>query len=303
MLTQTHKPTIPVIVAPMFLISGPAMVISSCIAGAIGSFPCTNARTLETLDDWMHQIKSQLQLQNCTTPWAANIITNSTYDRFDAELELIAKHQPPIVITALGSPNRVLATVKAYGGKVYADVNSISYAKKCVEANVDGLILVCTGAGGHTGNLSPFTFVRAVQSFWQGEIVLAGGIANGKAVKSALAMGANYAYMGTRFLAANESLADEKYKQMVIDSTVDDIIMTKAVTGVNANFLIPSLHQAGFDLTNLKDAKIDFNEKKGEKKAWRDVWSAGQGVGSITKRESVAAIIEKLCKEYNNTKT
>lgn len=291
---------LPVIVSPMFLISNPKMVIECCKNGVIGSFPFTNARTIEILESWIKTIKNELKEQLCNTPWAANVITHSSYTKFDEELALISKYKPPIVITALGSPKRVIKTVKEYGGLVFADVNSIKYAKKCAETEVDGLILICSGAGGHTGNLSAFVFVNEVRKFWGGIIILAGGISTGSAIKSALALGADYAYMGTRFIAAKESTADDEYKEMVIKATSDDIITTKSVTGVSGNFLIPSLKQTGFDIDNLKDAKIDFKEYNDERKAWRDVWSAGQGVGDITKKETVSEIIKNLKEEYKN---
>ena len=291
---------LPVIVSPMFLISNPEMVIECCKNGVIGSFPFTNARTIEILERWINTIKNELKEQLCSTPWAANVITHSSYAKFDEELALISKYKPPIVITALGSPKRVIKTVKEYGGLVFADVNSIKYAKKCAETEVDGLILICSGAGGHTGNLSAFVFVNEVRKFWDGIIILAGGISTGSAIKSALVLGADYAYMGTRFLASKESTADDEYKEMVIKATSNDIITTKSITGVSGNFLIPSLKQSGFDIDNLKDAKIDFKEYKDERKAWRDVWSAGQGVGDITKKETVSEIIKKLKEEYKN---
>ncbi|MFV0248298.1 MAG: NAD(P)H-dependent flavin oxidoreductase, partial [Tenacibaculum sp.] len=209
----------------MFLISGPKMVIESCKSGVIGSFPFTNARTLDILENWIVEIKSELKHQNCKTPWAANIITHSTYGKFDGELELISKYKPPIVITALGSPKRVIETVKKYGGLIFADVSSIKYAKKCAETNIDGLVLVCTGAGGHTGNLSPFVFIKEVRKFWKGKIILAGGISDGTSIKSAIILGADYAYMGTRFLACNESMACEDYNEIVINATFVDIII------------------------------------------------------------------------------
>ena len=292
--------SLPLIVAPMFLISGPKMVVESCKSGVIGTFPFPNARTIEILDKWIVEIKSELNAHNCNTPWAANMITHSSYAKFDEELKLIAKYKPPIVITALGSPKRVIETVKSYGGQVFADVNSIKYARKCAETSIDGLILICSGAGGHTGNFSPFIFIREVRKFWKGKVILAGGISDGITIKGALKLGADYVYMGTRFIACNESMAHEDYKDMVVKATIDDIVTTKAITGVTGNFLKPSLLENGYDLDDLKTTEINFADYNDEKKAWKDVWSAGFSVSSIKKRESIAEIVDNLKNEFSN---
>lgn len=298
---------LPLIVAPMFLVSGIDLTMASCKSGVIGSFPCTNARPIEQLDEWMGRLNKELaeyQLQHPdkkVAPWAANMIVHSTYARFDEEIALVKKHQPKVVITALGSPARVVPDVKSYGGLVFADVNSVAFAKKAAKTGVDGLILVCSGAGGHTGLLSPFAFVDAVRQFWDGYILLAGSVSTGRAIRASQILGADLAYMGTRFIATQESAASEAYKQMLVSASSEDIVMTNAVTGVNANFMRQSLIDGGFDLENLNPAKVDFahrgDPEKG--KAWKDIWSAGHGVTLVDGIPSVAELVNTLKKEYS----
>ena len=289
----------------MFLVSGPELVIASCKAGVIGSFPVTNARKIEDLENWMQQIEQSLQQVKAQhpnekiAPWALNMIMHRSYSRFPEELELVKKYKPKIVITALGSPERVVETVHEYGGLVLADVNSVSFAKKAAKTGVDGLILVASGAGGHTGKMTGFAFVDAVREFWDGIIILAGGISTGQGIRAAQALGADLAYMGTRFIATDESLAGDAYQEMVVEVSAKDLILTDAITGVPAWFMKPSLEKAGYDIENLKPKKIDFNDAGEESKAWRDVWSAGQGVGVITKRHSVSEIVQHLRNEYD----
>lgn len=294
----------PVIAAPMFLVSSPELVIECCKNGVISSFPLPNARTIEVLDEWMNKITESLEksTQNSnrkTAPWAANIITHQSYDRFEQELELIKHYKPPIVITALGSPSRVVEAVHKYGGVVFADVNSVKFAKKAAQVGVDGLILVSSGAGGHTGSMTGFAFVDAVRKFWDGIIVLAGGISSGKGILAAQALGADLVYMGTSFISAEESYAQKEYKEMVVEAEFDDILLTNAFTGVHANMLIPSIKKAGLVPENLKPKEsIDFSNPQGESKAWRDIWSAGQGVGAIKAIQPAAVIIQGLRQEY-----
>jgi nitronate monooxygenase len=270
LLNQTM---LPLIAAPMFLVSGPELVLANCLAGVIGAFPAPNARTIEQLDDWLYQINAELTAARMAkpgqriAPWAANIVTHRTYKRMQVELDLIVKHRAPIVITALGSPTPVVEAVHSYGGLVFADVNSVAYAKKSAQADVDGLVLVCNGAGGHTGSLSPFIFIEAVRSFWDGPIILAGGIANGRSIRAAEVLGADLAYMGTRFIATNESLASEAYQQMLVEATLEDIICTDSFTGANANMLRPSILLAGLDpeqLTPISRDPIDRARSPGE---------------------------------------
>jgi nitronate monooxygenase len=286
---------LPVIVAPMFLVSGPDLVIASSNAGLIGSFPGPNARTAEELEEWMHQIN-----KSTSNPWAFNMITHKTYDRFSEELELIKKFQPKIVITALGSPERVIDAVHSYGGQVIADVNNISFARRCAEMNVDGMALICHGAGGHTGQLSPFSFSSYVREFFDGLIVLAGSISTGKHIKAAQLLSADLCYMGTRFISAQESNAVDEYKSMIINSNYDDLRMTNLFTGAQAYYLKDSIINNNLDPDNLDSNTDGFNVSASQDKisAWKDIWSAGQGVGLIKNIESVESIVEELESEF-----
>ena len=286
---------LPVIVAPMFLVSGPDLVIASSNAGLIGSFPGPNARTAEELEDWMHKINNAT-----SNPWAFNMITHKTYDRFSEELDLIKKFQPKIVITALGSPERVIETVHGYGGKVIADVNNINFARRCTEMAVDGMALICHGAGGHTGHLSPFSFSAYVREFFDGLIVLAGSISTGQHIKAAQLLSADLCYMGTRFISAQESNAVDEYKSMIIHSTYDDLRMTNLFTGAQAYYLKDSIIKNNLDPDNLNSNTEGFNVSASQDKikAWKDIWSAGQGVGLIKNIESVESIVEKLESEF-----
>ena len=300
----TSNTRLPLIAAPMFLVSGPDLVIACCQAGIIGSFPVTNARPIGQLEDWMQQIEKTLReakQENPSAkiaPWALNMIMHKSYSRFAEEVALVKKYQPKIVITALGSPERIVDVVHDYGGMVLADVNSVSFARKAAKTGVDGLILVAAGAGGHTGKMTGFAFVDAVREFWDGYIALAGGISTGQGIRAAQALGADLAYMGTRFISTPESLAVTAYQEMVLNVTAKDLILTDAITGVPAWFMRPSLENAGYDIKNLRPKKIDFNDAGAESKAWRDVWSAGQGVGVITKKNTVKEIVEQLRAEY-----
>ncbi len=286
---------LPVIVAPMFLVSGPDLVIASSNAGLIGSFPGPNARTAEELEDWMHQINNAT-----SNPWAFNMITHKTYDRFSEELDLIKKFQPKIVITALGSPERVIEAVHGYGGKVIADVNNINFARRCAEMAVDGMALICHGAGGHTGHLSPFSFSAYVREFFDGLIVLAGSISTGQHIKAAQLLSADLCYMGTRFISAQESNAVDEYKSMIINSTYDDLRMTNLFTGAQAYYLKDSIIKNNLDPDNLDSNTEGFNVSASQDKikAWKDIWSAGQGVGLIKDIESVESIVEELESEF-----
>ncbi|KYG59729.1 nitronate monooxygenase [Planococcus maritimus] len=288
-------PRLPVIVAPMFLVSTPQMVIESSRAGAIGSFPLLNARPAEECAKWLVEVKNALG----DIPWAVNFISHrGSNKRYDEDVELIREHQPPIVITSLGSPAEVLEIVHGYGGLVYSDVANAKHAKKAAQSGVDGLILVCAGAGGHGGTLNPFAFIAAVKKFFDGTIILSGSLSTGQDVAAALLMGADYAYMGTRFLAVEESSAPEEYKQMVIDSSIEDILYTDSFSGVPVNVLVPSLEKQGIDPKTLKPKKeVDLSHLVNAK-AWRDIWSAGHGVTTVTKRETVKQVVEQLEQEY-----
>ncbi|MFS1524670.1 NAD(P)H-dependent flavin oxidoreductase [Microbulbifer sp. 2304DJ12-6] len=283
----------------MFLVSGPEMVLASCEAGIVGSFPAPNARTLQDLNGWLRRITEALTAKSLAIPWAINLVMHRSNSRRHEELALAAEYRVPLVITALGSPREAVDRVHRYGGKVYADVVSLELARKAAASGVDGLALVCTGAGGHTGHISPFAFVEEVRGFFDGEIILSGAIGNGRAVRAAQVLGADYVYMGTRFIPTHESLAQRAYKQMLVGASGADIVTSDAITGVKANWLRNSLVRGGYDPDNMPDAaEIDFLKAAGDVKRWRDIWSAGQGVGAITQIQSIAQVVEQLTTEY-----
>lgn len=283
----------------MFLISGPEMVIAACRAGIVGSFPTPNARTLDDLEGWLIQIVTALQGDSDAAPWAVNLVVHRSNPRWRDDLELVIKYRAPLVISALGSPKDAVQQVQGYGGKIYADVNSIEFARKAAQTGVDGLALVCCGAGGHTGQLSPFAFIQEVRSFWQGEIILSGAISNGRAVRAAQVLGADYVYMGTRFIASKESLASAEYQQMVVDSNAHDIVCSDSITGVKANWIRASLIKAGYDPDNMPSAgQVDFAKAAGDRKRWRDIWAAGQGLGAVQAQQSIAQLVDQLASEY-----
>jgi nitronate monooxygenase len=290
----------------MFLVSGPDMVVAAADEGIVGAFPTLNARTTADLERWLQDISGRLQTAReegtgrSTGTWAANIVAHRTNPRFQQDMELLLEYRPPIVITALGSPRNVVESVHGYGGIVVADVNSVVFARKAADAGVDGLILVASGAGGHTGQMSPFAFVETVRQFWDGLLVLAGGISTGRGVKAALDLGADLACLGTRFIATRESLARADHKQMVIDCNFDDIVCTNAFTGAWANMLRPSISRAGYDPENLGPAgKIDVSDDpQSDARAWKDIFSAGHGVGTVHGIQSMHEVVEELCAEF-----
>lgn len=297
---------LPVVAAPMFLVSGPELVLAACRAGIVGAFPTPNARPIEVLEDWMKQITQGLtRMQNAQPPetigpWCANLITHSSNTRLPEDLALIAKYQPPVVVTALGSPKPAIDVVHGYGGIVLADVINLTLARKAVAAGADGLACITAGAGGHTGFLSPFAFVSSVREFFDGLVVVGGGISDGWGVAGAIAAGADLVYMGTRFIPTLESMADPAYKQMLVDSTADDLVISASITGTPASWLKPSLKANGLDPDQLPSApprSYDSNQAMGAKK-WRDVWAAGQGVGAIKAVESTAKVVNRLAVEY-----
>lgn len=294
---------VPVLAAPMFLVSGPRLLVACCRAGIVGSLPAPNARTLEGLDRWLAQIADELGAARAAgesvAPWLLNMIVHSSYDRFAGELELVRRYRPPLVSTALGSPARVLDEVHGYGGLVLADVTTPALARKAIAAGVDGLILVCHGAGGHTGSYNPFAFVAEVRRFWNGPLGLAGAVSSGRDIHAAQVLGCNFAVVGTRLIATAESLAEDAYRQMLVDCSMDDLVASKAVSGVLANWLRPSLERAGIDPAGEGKASIDFSgDIASANKAWKHVWSAGQGVGQIERSASVAALVEELRQGY-----
>ncbi len=294
--------SIPAVAAPMFLTSGPDLVVEACKAGVIGGFPALNQRTSEGFDAWLQDIGARLAAFEAETgrraaPYGVNLIVHRTNPRVDADLALCVRREVPLIITSLGAVKAVVDAVHGYGGVVFHDVTNLRHAVKAVAAGVDGLILVCAGAGGHAGTLSPFALVPEIRRLFDGTIVLAGCISRGDQVAAAEVMGADLAYIGTRFIATRESTASEANKRMILESRAADIVYTPAISGIPANFLGKSLEAAGLDLANLPDkTKIDLGEELDpDARAWRDIWSAGQGVGSI---EDVPTTAE-LCEEYS----
>jgi nitronate monooxygenase len=298
---------VPVVAAPMFLVSGPELVVAACRAGIVGAFPTPNARPISVLEDWMVRITDGLarardeQPAVSLGPWCANLVTHSSNTRLPGDLALVARFQPPLVVTALGSPKPALPTVHGYGGRVIADVTTVALARKAAAAGVDGLACICSGAGGHTGALSPFAFVSAVREFFDGVVIVGGAISDGWGVAGAIAAGGDLVYMGTRFIATEESLADAAYKRMLVDSSSEDLIVSAGLTGTPASWLKPSLRARGIDPDALpatpppRSYDSSDVDKPGR---WRDLWAAGQGVGSIKAVEPVAAVVERLRAEY-----
>lgn len=296
---------LPAFAAPMFLVSTPELVIASCRAGIVGSFPAPNLRTTEEFGVWLSRIAKGVAAPSAgdwpVAPWAVNLVTHSTSTRLGPDLEMVAEHRPPIVITALGSPKPVIPTVHGYGGLVFADVISEGLAKKAADAGVDGLVLVCSGAGGHTGELSPLVFVERVRRFFPGYIALAGAINTGEAILAAQVLGADFAYIGTPFIATPESMAEDAYRAMLVESGPSDLMVTRAFTGARASMLVPSMVAQGLDPAEIEHrvAKFNFTGRKDEAvKPWKGIWGAGQGVGRIEAVEPVAAIVDRLAGEY-----
>jgi nitronate monooxygenase len=299
---------VPVVGSPLFLVSGPELVIAQCKAGIIGSFPALNARPAEVLDEWLTRINTELEEYKAANPdaivapYAVNQICHASNDRLMVDMETCVKHKVPIIITSLRPPAEVVEAAHSYGGVVYHDVINVKHARKAVEEGVDGLILVCAGAGGHAGALSPFALLREVKEWFDGTILLSGAIGDGFCIASALAMGADLAYMGTRFIATEEANADQGYKDMLIQSAADDIVYSSLFTGVMGNYLKPSIAAAGLDPNNLPEAdksKMDFGSGGNMKsKAWKDIWGSGQGIGAIQNVEPVEAVVSRLETEY-----
>ncbi|MGD6960971.1 NAD(P)H-dependent flavin oxidoreductase [Fictibacillus phosphorivorans] len=306
-MNLSNQLSLPVINAPMFLVSSPDMVIESCKNGIIGTFPLLNARTSDLLENWMKHISEELSNARekdpsaKIAPWGVNLIVHRTNKRFEEDLELIKKYEPPVVITSLGNPSDVAKIVHGYGGLVFSDVISLDHARKAAKTGIDGLILVCSGAGGHGGTLNPFAFLKAVKEFWDGMTILAGAISTGEEILAAKILGADLVYMGTRFIATQESSASEDYRQMLIESTLEDLVYTDAISGIKGNYLLPSLQKAGFDVENLmKKDSIDLSFSESKAKAWKDIWSAGQGVGSVKKISTIQEVVDDLKAEYKN---
>ncbi len=299
---------VPVLGSPLFLVSGPELVIAQCKAGIIGSFPALNARPAEVLDDWLTRINTELEEYKAANPdaivapYAVNQICHASNDRLMQDMETCVKHKVPIIITSLRPPAEIVEAAHSYGGVVYHDVINVKHARKAAEEGVDGLILVCAGAGGHAGALSPFALLREVKEWFDGTVLLSGAIGDGFCVASALAMGADLAYMGTRFIATEEANADQGYKDMLIQSAADDVVYSSLFTGVMGNYLKPSISAAGLDPNNLPEAdksKMNFGSGGNMKsKAWKDIWGSGQGIGAIQDVEPVEAVVARLEAEY-----
>lgn len=302
----------PVVAAPMFLVSGPALVIEQCKAGIIGSFPALNARPQEQLDVWLTQIEDALARHRRenpgakVAPYAVNLIVNTANKRLEQDFEVCAKHKVPLIITSLQAPADIAKRVHAYGGIVFHDVVRVRHAEKALEAGVDGIILVCAGAGGHAGRLSPFALTNEVRRIFDGPLVLAGAITNGGGVLAAQAMGCDAAYMGTRFIATRESLAVEQYKQMLVDSNAEDIVYTPFFSGVHGSYLKPSIRNAGLDPDNLTpqsgEDKLQYTPRDERPKTWKDIWGAGQGVGDIRDILPTGELVDRIVREYEAAK-
>lgn len=304
--------SLPVIASPMFIVSGPELVIAQCKEGIVGSFPALNARPIEQLDEWLYQIKAELadyaevNPTKKVAPFAVNQIVHASNSRLMEDVALCVKHEVPIIITSLRAPNEVVEAIHSYGGIILHDVTNIRHAQKAIEAGVDGLILVCAGAGGHAGKLSPFALVSEIRQFFDGPIALSGAIANGHSILSAQALGADLAYMGSAFIATQEANAVDGYKEMIVESTGEDIVYTNTFTGVHGNYLSPSIIRAGLDPENLPGAdKSRMNFGSGgisKTKAWKDIWGSGQGIGSVNDIPTVASYVDRLKEQYAEAK-
>ena len=297
---------LPAIAAPMFLVSGPALVTATCQAGVAGTFPALNARTSEQLAGWLTEIDAALAAARAAdpaapvAPYGINLILHPSNPRLAPDLALVGRRRVPFVIASLGHPGAVVEAVHAYGGLVFSDVIHADHARKAIAAGVDGIVAVASGAGGHAGAQSAFSLVREIREFWDGALILGGAIADGYAVRAAEVLGADFAYLGTRFIATRESSAPEAYKQMLVDATAKDIVYTDAVSGVNANFLWPSLEKAGYRREELAQGVGQGQLKPlvEEARAWRELWSAGHGVATIHDVPAVRALCDRLATEY-----
>lgn len=299
--------SLPAVAAPMFLISGPQLVIECCKAGIVGTFPALNQRTSEGFEEWLVEIKTALEKHEQETgkkaaPFGVNLIVHKTNPRLQADLAICVKHKVPLIITSLGAVSELVDAVHSYGGLVFHDIIKKRHAEKAAEAGVDGLILVSAGAGGHAGTINPMVLVSEIKQFYDKTILLSGCISTGRDIASAMQMGADLAYMGTRFINTDEGKADDAYKQMIIDAGASDVIYTAAVSGVHANFLRPSLESMGITEEYWsKSVQVDFGEelKADEAKAWKTIWSAGQGVANIKDSIPVADLVARLKAEFN----
>ena len=305
--TLARSLELPVVGSPLFIVSGPELVIAQCKAGIVGSFPALNARPVEKLEEWLTRIENELGEYKAlhpnarVAPYAVNQICHASNDRLFRDMETCVRHKVPIIITSLRPPAEIVEAAHSYGGLVFHDVINIKHARKAAEQGVDGLILVCAGAGGHAGTLSPFALVREVKQWFHGIVLLSGAIADGWGIASALALGADLAYVGTRFIATQEANADLAYKAALIEHAAADIVYSNLFTGVHGNYLGPSIAAAGLDPANLPVAdkgKMNFGSGGNMKsKAWRDIWGSGQGIGQISDAPPVAELVRRLSAE------
>ncbi len=302
---------IPVIGAPMFIVSGPELVIEQCKAGIVGSFPALNARPQEMLDEWLTRIRDELGAyaeanpDKPVAPYAVNQIVHMSNERLMADMETCVKHEVPIVITSLRPPAEVVAAVHAYGGVVFHDVINLRHATKAIEQGVDGIIAVCAGAGGHAGTTSPFALVKEIREIYDGTIILSGSMSVGSDALAAQAMGADLAYIGTRFIATEEANAPADYKEMIVASKSADIVYTSLFTGVHGSYLKGSIEKAGMDPDNLSKADksaMNFSSGSSKAKAWKDIWGAGQGVGTVHDIPPVAELVARMTSEYEDAR-
>ncbi|MCP1848519.1 MULTISPECIES: NAD(P)H-dependent flavin oxidoreductase [unclassified Bradyrhizobium] len=307
-VSLANRLELPVVGSPLFIVSGPELVIAQCKAGIVGSFPALNARPAEKLDEWLTQIENELgeyqalHPEKKVAPYAVNQICHASNDRLMRDMETCVKHKVPVIITSLRPPSEIVEAAHSYGGVVFHDVINVKHARKAAEQGVDGLILVCAGAGGHAGTLSPFALVREVKQWFNGTILLSGAISDGWSIASALALGADLAYIGTRFIATEEANADIRYKRALTEYAAHDIVYSNLFTGVHGNYLGPSIAAAGLDPGNLPVAdKSSMNFGSGgnmKAKAWRDIWGSGQGIGQISDAPPVAELVARLKSEF-----
>jgi nitronate monooxygenase len=299
--------SLPVIGAPMFLVSGPELVVAQCTSGIVGAIPSLNARPPELLDAWLRQISSACAAHAAAhpdvrvAPHAVNLIVNRANARLEQDIDVVVANRVPVVITSLSAPDDIVPRIHAYGGIVLHDVISTRHARRALKAGVDGLVLVCAGAGGHAGTLSPFALLSEVRAFYDGLVALSGAIATGSGILAAQAMGADLAYIGTRFIATDESSAGDAYKSMIVDASAADIAYTSLFSGVHGNYLKPSIAAAGLDPDNLPapEPGARYRRRDDRPPAWKTIWGAGQGVGAIGAVQPVAAVVARLASEYH----
>jgi len=301
---------LPVIGAPMFLVSGPDLVVAQCAAGIVGTFPSLNARPQDALGDWLARIEDGLAAHRrahpgaIVAPYGVNLVVHPSNPRWQGDLDICVAHRVPLVVTSLHAPDAVVQAVRPHGGLVFHDVTTVRHARRALDAGVDGLILVAAGAGGHAGSLNPIALVNEIRAFYDGPLALSGCISHGKDVLAAQALGCDFAYMGTRFIATHESLAPNRYREMVLRAGIDDVLYTPFFSGVPANYLIPSIAAAGLDpaLLDQMEANPVNLDKRSRPKAWKDVWSAGQGVGATQELLSTRALVDQLAREYEEAR-